>query len=242
MSINNVRLLRALIREMVTEAPYRSSQRVVLGGVQFDGTPDIKGMLIAGGVVGLIKLYDWADGLCVPDAENSDFPIKYSKAAAAKVAGARAEFPSAEWQAYKTAIQVIPPSAPAVSDTAKLMTFYGDLRDAATTWAAGQDNYATLSAVVQTAVFESLKKILTSYTGCPTVTLNEMPMKSRKEYIEFLKNIGGLAQNTFETNLTAQRDEMTSAFPAKSVVITTEVNGRVANAKSGWTRTLPDLK
>ena len=249
MSINNVRLLRSLIREMVTEAPYRSSQRVVLGGVQFDGTPDIRGTLMAGGAVGLIKLYGWASGVCDITADNNTFPIKLSKPAAAKIVDSRADkLASADWAGYMTAIQVAPvPTAP--SDTARLLSFYNELKAAAAEWPRGSGNYTQLNtsaaatANTQASVFEKLKTILKSYTGCDTLKIAAMPMSTRSEYIDFLKNIGLNAKSTFETNLTAQRDAMTSQYPNDTTTINKEVNGIVRIAKTQWTsRILPNLQ
>ena len=71
--------LRAVIREIISEAPYQSSQRVQLQQVRFKA-PSLKGLLIATGVAGLFGLYDWLAGRCVPT--EMTFPIKLSKSAA----------------------------------------------------------------------------------------------------------------------------------------------------------------
>lgn len=249
MSIDNVRLLRTLIREMVTEAPYRSSQRVTLDGVRFSGTPNMRATLMAGGIVGLINLYDWAGGLCAVDPTDNSFPIKLSKPAAEKIAGSRAQtLPAAEWAAYQATIEVVPTQPDPPSDTARLLTFYASLGPAAAEWPADNPNYDALNTAsdtlqTQASVLVALKQILAQYTGCASITLDKMPMKTRSEYIDFLKNIGLNAQNTFETNLTAQRDAMTSQYPGSNRDIVGAVDGIITTARTQWTKqTLPNIK
>jgi hypothetical protein len=71
--------LRAVIREIISEAPYQSSQRVQLQQVRFKA-PSLKGLLIATGVAGLFGLYDWLAGRCEPS--EMSFQIKLSKSTA----------------------------------------------------------------------------------------------------------------------------------------------------------------
>jgi len=241
MSINNVQLLRALIREMVTEAPYRSSQRVTLGGVRFDGTPNIRATLIAGGIVGLINLYDWAAGLCTVSADNNTFPIKLSKAAAAAVELSASNAFNTNYSLYLKTISRASSSVHATtSDLANLELFYGKFSGAATAWPMGVGTAIGLSdGVKNKAVLEKLKGILGIYTGCgAAMKLDEIPMETRDEYIKFLNDIGDMASSTFKTGLEEQIIRMAAAAEtAKVNDLNTKVTASITYSDGQWKKT-----
>ena len=219
---------------MVTEAPYRSSQRVVLGGVQFDGTPNIRATLIAGGIVGLINLYDWAKDLCTVNADNNSFPIKLSKAAAAAVElSDLGDFPAKQALYLATITQDGVDSADEnTSDLANLEAFYAAFDDAATAWPLrvpkeGLDDPA--------AVLAKLKGILGIYTGCGAeIKLDAIPMETRDEYIKFLNDIGDMASSTFKAGLEEQIIRMTPAAQPNARALNTKVNKSIKFSDNQW--------
>lgn len=220
MSINNVQMLRALIREMVTEAPYRSSQRVTLGGVQFDGTPNIRATLIAGGIVGLINLYDWAKDLCAVTDENNNFPIKLSKPAAAAVESSALDAFSTNYDLYLKTISRAGSSVDTTtSDLANLELFYGKFSGSAAAWPSAVSTASGLTdGVKNTDVLTKLKGILGIYTGCgDQVKLEAIPMETRDEYIKFLNDIGDMASSTFKAGLEEQIIRMATAAATANV-------------------------
>jgi len=247
MSINNVQLLRALIREMVTEAPYRSSQRVTLGGVRFDGTPNIRATLMAGGIVGLINLYDWAADLCTVSADNNTFPIKLSKTAAAEVElSDPAGFP-AKQDLYLATIRQAGDgdTTSETSDLANLEDFYAAFDGAAGAWPKGvnKEGLGPGGSGSAAAVLAKLKGILGIYTGCGTdMKLDAIPMETRDEYIKFLNDIGSMASSTFKTGLEAQMIRMTHAAQPNSAALKAKVDASITFSDTLWARTKRNLR
>lgn len=246
MSINNVRLLRTLIREMVTEAPYRSSQRVTLDGVRFSGTPNMRATLMAGGIVGLINLYDWAGGLCTVDPADNSFPIKLSKPAAAAVEASAAAAFAANYALYVVTITQAGRRDvdETTSDLANLEEFYAKLDRAEEIWPSGVPKEG-LAPAQDLAVLAKLKEILGIYTGCANnVVLSTIPMSTRDEYIKFLNDIGDMASSTFKAGLEEQIIRMTPSAAAAlaPAPVKIEVTKSITFSDVQWQRVKTNLK
>ena len=240
MSINNVQLLRALIREMVTEAPYRSSQRVNLSPVRFDGTPSIRGMLMAGGIVGLIKLYDWAEAAFdCGTGRNENFPIiKLPKTLEDALksptwAGTTEVSYAAQFNA-----DAVPPAG---GDLARVLSFYSSIvdRGAIDAWPDTTNEYVGLADEVADSVANQICKTLSIYSGCPHTALKTklfgaagppVEFKTRKGYLKILADFADSAHSAWETELARQQPELVTHFAADPTAISA-INAAFTAAK-----------
>lgn len=234
--------LRAVIREIISEAPYQSSQRVQLQQVRFKA-PSLKGLLIATGVVGLIGLYDWMADAFICDQDNKRFPLVDTPKLFEEAKKARV------WRgdiAAKYATQ-FNPNTPDVdgkpaADIARAYTLYSSVAafgGAVAAWPQSSKQYAGLSTEAKKAVAGALLKTLSIYSNCPedvlglklygtgyaapTQNLDKPPveLQTREGYIKLLRDIVDNAHSTWVEGITEQRDALSIRFGSESAAVLT---------------------
>ena len=164
MSAKDVGLLRSLIRELVNEAPYQSSQRVVLQPVRAPGLN--VGVLLQGvGIVVLIGTYKWLDEFTKCDERMTNFPIKTLPAAYSR-ASTKTSWTDAVSE-YTAELRTTPSNSPdEPSDLMRATSFYAAINAAVAAWTRG----VTWQAMTNTNKADYVKKFVTVislYSGCP---------------------------------------------------------------------------
>jgi hypothetical protein len=186
-------------------------------------------MLMAGGIVGLIKLYDWAeDAFNCEIARNENFPIiKLPKtledALKTKVwAGATEASYTTQFNA-----NAVPPAG---GDLARVLSFYSSIvdRGAIAAWPVGTEDYAGLTGTAPGAVADAICKTLSIYSGCPGAVLKTklfgaggppVEFKTRKGYLKILADFADSAHSAWETELARQQPELETRFSADAAAI-----------------------
>jgi len=223
---------------MVTEGTYGSSTRVNLSPVRFDGTPSIRGMLMAGGIVGLIKLYDWAEDAFNCDVgRNENFPIiklpKTLENALKTNAWAGATATSYTTQFDSSA------QPPAGGDLALVLSFYSSIvnQGAIDAWPGSTDDYAGLAGTAPADVANAICKTLSIYSGCPHAVLKAklfgadgppVEFKTRKGYLKILADFADSAHSAWETELARQQADLVARFGTE----TNAINAAFTTAKN----------
>jgi hypothetical protein len=232
-------VLRAVIREIISEAPYQSSQRVQLGQVRFKG-PSLKGLLIATGVVGLIGLYDWMEDAFNCGQDNKRFPLVDTPKLfdGAKRAGV---WRGAIQEGYKT--QFDPNTSDAngkpAADIARAFALYSSVVDAGgamAAWPSSTKDYAGLTeSGAKKKVADALVKTLSIYSNCseeilmlklygtaPATTDYANPpveLQTRDGYIKLLRDVVDNTHDTWVEGITEQRDTLSIKFGSESKTV-----------------------
>jgi len=255
--------LRAVIREIISEAPYQSSQRVQLQQVRFKA-PSLKGLLIATGVAGLFGLYDWLAGRCEPT--EMTFPIKLSKSTAEALAGVASPTLASTAQAFnaykdtllKDGEQRTDTKNPAAdgsnSDMVKLQILYTKAKAAADAWPRGPTTFDQTTTGV---VIEALNALYSTFAGpgCNQVfkydatssaedKLKGMPLQTRADYITFVNNVVDVAHSTFVEGMGDQKQRLIpiDAQSVRNGEISKFIDGRLTAEKVIYDRVKPTLK
>lgn len=234
-------VLRAVIREIISEAPYQSSQRVQLGQVRFKG-PSLKGLLIATGVVGLIGLYNWMEDAfnCGPGA-NKRFPLVDTPNLFDQAKRAVA-WSGAIQTDYKTQFDPNTPAAtdgkPA-ADITRAFELYSSVVDAGgavAAWPSSPKEYAGLTSPgAKKKVANALVKTLSIYSKCPEEflkpklygaehTTNDyanppVELQTRDGYIKLLRDVVDNTHDTWVEGITEQRDALSIKFGIESAAV-----------------------
>lgn len=162
MSAKDIGLLRSLIREMVNEAPYQSSQRVVLQPVRAPGLN--VGVLLQGvGIVVLIGTYKWLDEFTKCDERMTNFPIKKLPAAYSR-ASTQITWTDAVSE-YTAELRTTPSNGPdEPSDLMRATSFYAAINAAVAAWPRG----VTWQAMTNKADYvKKFVTVISLYSGCP---------------------------------------------------------------------------
>ena len=233
--------LRAVIREIISEAPYQSSQRVQLQQVRFKG-PSLKGLLIATGVVGLIGLYDWMADAFDCGQDNKRFPLVDTPKLfeeAKKASGWSGDIKVR----YATQFN---PNTPDVdgkpaADIARAYTLYSSVAafgGAVEAWPQSPKQYAGLTREdAKKRVADALLKTLSIYSNCPEDVLGlklygsgyaatpqnldkpPVELQTREGYIKLLRDVVDNAHSTWVEGITEQRDALSIRFGGESAAV-----------------------
>jgi hypothetical protein len=255
-------VLRAVIREIISEAPYQSSQRVQLGQVRFKG-PSLKGLLIATGVVGLIGLYDWLEGRCEPT--EMTFPIKLSKAAAETLAGIRTPTKENTAQAFNNYKDTLlkddelrkdgtnPVADGSNSDMVKQQILFAKAKAATAAWPKGS---TTFEQTTTSNVITAINDLYSTFAGpgCNQVFRYEatasdedkikgMPLQTRSDYISFINNVVDVAHSTFIEGMNDQKQKLipVDAVNVRNGEISKFIDGRLKAEKTLYDKVKPTL-
>ena len=228
--------LRAVIREIISEAPYQSSQRVQLQQVRFKA-PSLKGLLIATGVAGLIGLYDWMADAFNCSQDNKRFPLVDTPNLfdEAKRAGSWRGAVQADYNAQ------FDPNTPDVdgkpaADIARAYALYSSVVDAGgavDAWPISPKQYTGLTAEgAKKRVAGALLNTLSIYSNCPKPALQlklygaednyDKPpaeLQTREGYIKLLRDIVDNTHGTWVEGITEQRDALSIQFSGESVEV-----------------------
>lgn len=224
MSAKDVGLLRSLIREMVNEAPYQSSQRVVLQPVRAPGLN--VGVLLQGvGIVVLIGTYKWLDEFTQCNERMTNFPIK-----TLPDAYTRATTQTAWEQAqdeYTLALRSTPSNSPdEPSDLMRATAFYAAINAAVAAWPKGVP-WAGLTN--KSDYVKKFVTVISMYSGCPEVFVTEkvgadgkdMPpdMQTREGAFAFYTSARDDAHESFTRTLNEYSSSHQTRFTDKAAVI-----------------------
>lgn len=232
-------VLRAVIRGMLNEAPYRQSPVVRLGTVQSPGL-SVKQILTAGGFLALSKAYTWLSNIC--DGKHEKFPIIKSEPKAeelkrAKATGQNLSSYEALFASYQDTIAARgtgkktsgSPGNIEVndSDLAAAQALYDATLKAAAAWPSGSD-IAGLSDNDVNAVHGALMSVLLLYTGCNEAVLQakfgqkgnvadikqKFPLKTRQVYIQFIGDVTDNTHSSFQDGIEKQRQDLRGTYAA----------------------------
>lgn len=165
MSAKDVGLLRSLIRELVNEAPYQSSQRVVLQPVRAPGLN--VGVLLQGvGIVVLIGTYKWLDNFTNCDGKLTNFPIKTLPDAYVRTS-TEAAWKQAQAE-YTLALGTTPTPGVSIadekSDLLRATAFYAAISAAVAAWPKG----VSWEGLINKPYYvEKFVTVISLYSGCP---------------------------------------------------------------------------
>jgi hypothetical protein len=257
-------VLRAVIREIISEAPYQSSQRVQLGQVRFKG-PSLKGLLIATGVVGLIGLYNWMEDAfnCGPGANKRfplvDTPNLFDEAKRAP------KWSGAIQTAYKTQFNPNTPAAtdgkPA-ADITRAFELYSSVVDAGAAvaaWPSSTKEYAGLTADgAKKKVADALVKTLSIYSNCPEEILRvklygpeheandyakpPVELQTRDGYIKLLRDVVDNTHDTWVEGITEQRDALSIRFGSESTAVKADFDSALKKEDAQYKKVVPKIK
>ncbi len=248
-------VLRAVIREIISEAPYQSSQRVDLRPVSFKA-PSLKGLLIAAGVVGLIGLYDWMTDAFNCENGNKRFPLVDTPKLfedAMKVQSWSGDIASK----YATALNTNMTSPP--SDIARAFSLYSSVVDfggAVEAWPQSSKEYAGLTAAgAKEKVAAALLKSLSIYSNCKVEVLQlklygvagnydkpPVELQTRAGYIKLLRDVVDNTHSTWVEGITEQRDALSIRFGGESAAVLGAFNKALKEEDAQYTRTVSKIK
>ena len=247
--------LRAVIRGMLHEAPYRQSPVVRLGAVQSPGL-SVKQILVAGGFLALSKAYAWLSNMC--DGKHENFPIIESAKAQDRLVAAKQQ-PTQTlvthdgiFKDYKDrlASDQTSPVGPVLlgqgvvkiearhSDYAQAQGLYNDTQTAGAAWPVTVTNYGNLSDPNKQKVHDLVVKVLHRYTGCDSVSIqakigtvaeaDKFPFKARTEYIDFMKDVTSNTHQSFQDGVENQRQKIRGKYsdPTSTSTIDTFIQDR----------------
>jgi len=255
-------VLRAVIREIISEAPYQSSQRVQLGQVRFKG-PSLKGLLIATGVVGLIGLYDWMEDAFNCGQDNKRFPLVDTPKLfdEAKRAGT---WSGATQDAYKTQFDLNTPDADGkpAADITRAFELYSSVVDAGgavAAWPSSTKEYAGLTADgAKKKVADALVKTLSIYSNCPEDILRvklygadyattdyakpPVELQTRDGYIKLLRDVVDNTHDTWVEGITEQRDAFSIRFGSESKTVKDDFDRALKTEDAQYKQVVPKIK
>lgn len=147
---------------MVNEAPYQSSQRVVLQPVRAPGLN--VGVLLQGiGLAVLIGTYKWLDNFTNCEGKLTNFPIKTLPAAYSR-ASTKTTWPDAQNE-YTAELRTTPSNGPdEPSDLIRTITFYTAIKEAVEAWPKG---VAWVSLINKADYVKKFVTVISTYSGCP---------------------------------------------------------------------------
>lgn len=175
---NDIGLLRSLIREMVNEAPYRSSPVVTLRPVQGTGI-SLGAAALATGIGAISSAYTWLSERCT--GQHSNFPIRLSGKAKDKLdesgrrSGNNLVKQSTLWNAYQDTIAEDGVSSKADSsviinstnsDRAANYELYGLAAAVLPAWSPPGSAWPDLGQQQRLAVVNKMVPLMVLYTGC----------------------------------------------------------------------------
>ncbi len=256
-------VLRAVIREIISEAPYQSSQRVQLGQVRFKG-PSLKGLLIATGVVGLIGLYDWMEDAFNCGQDNKRFPLVDTPRLfdGAKRAGA---WSGAIQTDYKTQFNPNTPAAtdgkPA-ADITRAFELYSSVVDAGgamAAWPSSSKEYAGLTSPgAKEKVANALVKTLSIYSKCPEEFLKlqlygtehgtndyanpPVELQTRDGYIKLLRDVVDNTHDTWVEGITEQRDALSIKFDKEGTAVKADFDKALKTEDTKYKQVVQKIK
>lgn len=256
-------VLRAVIREIISEAPYQSSQRVQIQPVRFKA-PSVKGLLIATGVAGLVGLYDWMATAFVCEQDNKRFPLVDTPKLfeEAKKAG--------DWSGniatqYTAQFNLNTPDAankPA-ADIARAFSLYASVVEAGgavQAWPANPAQYAGLSPDAKKAVAGALLKTLSIYSNCPVDVLGlklygtgytadpqnldkpPVELQTRAGYIKLLRDVVDNTHSTWVEGITEQRDALSIRFGGESAAVLDAFNKALKTEDAQYKRIVAQIR
>ena len=226
MRAKDVGLLRSLIREMVNEAPYQSSQRVVLQPVRAPGLN--VGVLLQGvGLVVLISTYKWLDDFVKCDNRLETFPIFQTLISEQKAKTFDTWDPAQS--GYNNTLDDTPSSGTSEpSDLVRVMSLYLAIQDAVKMWPAGTE-WAAFDNRSKAAYVAAFIKVLSKYSGCPEALIKvqvgekgeNMPpeMQTRDGAFKFFEDTRNDSHESFVRGLTQQSDSLKSKFDSQKADI-----------------------
>jgi len=222
-------LLRLLIREMVNEAPYQSSQRVVLQPVRAPGLN--VGVLLQGvGLVVLISTYKWLDNFTDCTDKLTNFPIKALPDAYTRATQ------KTEWEAAKAEYTLAlgaTPANPTVSEPSDLMratAFYAAIKAAVAAWPKGRA-WVSFTEETKKDYVKKFVTVISMYSGCPEEFVKlkvgengeNMPpdMQTREGAFAFYTSARDDVHESFTRTLDEYSSSHQSKFADKSAAIKT---------------------
>jgi hypothetical protein len=256
-------VLRAVIREIISEAPYQSSQRVQLGQVRFKG-PSLKGLLIATGVVGLIGLYNWMEDAFNCGQDNKRFPLVDTPKLFDEAKRAP-KWSDAIQTAYKTQFNPNTPAAtdgkPA-ADITRAFELYSSVVDAGgamAAWPSSSKEYAGLTASdAKKKVAEALIKTLSIYSNCPPELLGPklygagyasdnydnppVELQTRDGYIKLLRDVVDNTHDTWVEGITEQRDALSIRFGSESAAVKADFDRALKTEDTKYKQVVQKIK
>lgn len=254
MNTKNINLLRSLVREIVTEAPYRSSGVVTLRSVQGTGI-SLGTAAVATGVAVLASTYSWLTNLC--PMHNTNFPIKLSKAAKEKLESAakskkalNLHANNGAWEEYQATLleSGVNNATSQTSDFAANYDLYSRAKALPPQWPPSR-RWIDLELSQRRDIHAKMVSLMELYTGCDASFLHgklgkpdddsalqqTFPFKDRSSMITFLQDMVNDAHNSFKTGVGNQRDNLVLVFTSTkdSSLIKKVCDGKIsADAKN----------
>lgn len=241
---NDISLLRTLIREMVSEAPYRASSVVTLRPVQGTGI-SLGAAALATGAGALSAAYTWLSERCT--GQHSNFPIRYSSKSKDKLitqagrSGIRLIDQQELWKSYQDTIG----ESGTNSNVNSSMTLFSDKSDRAANyelyglatkplplWTPAPSSWSDLGPIQRLDVVSAMVPLMMLYTGCDTAhiqgligntasdaqgnadRLDKFPFASRNDLKQFLIDLVNDANGSFKGAVKDQRDQLVLTFTA----------------------------
>lgn len=233
---NDLGLLRSLIREMVSEAPYREAPSVQLQQIR---SPGLSINVLAGaiGFTALAAGYAWMSNIC--SQSHTKFPIIQSDdkkdvlKAQVRSSPTLVDPTNAAWQEYKTSISSGTNIPKEVSDLQAAIGLYNLVYTTMTggtntpSWPKGTESWTGLSEDQRKKIRNELYDILILYTGTSCASnvndrlgpadddaelKQKFPLLTRSVYLQFLKDLMTNTRDTFKTGVEDQRRELTSVY------------------------------
>ena len=252
-------VLRAVIREIISEAPYQSSQRVQIQPVRFKA-PSVKGLLIATGAAGLVGLYDWMADAFNCGQDNKRFPLVDTPKLFDEAMKAQA-WNGAIANQYGTQFNPNAPSAtdgkPA-ADITRAFSLYSSVVDAGgavQAWPTSLTEYAGLSTESKKAVAGALLKTLSIYSNCPEAALQlklygtvdnyEKPpveLQTRAGYIKLLRDVVDNTHSTWVEGITEQRNALSVRFSSETAVVLAAFDNALKTEEKKYRDTVAKIK
>lgn len=253
--------LRAVIREIISEAPYQSSQRVQLQQVRFKA-PSLKGLLIATGVAGLIGLYDWMADAFNCGKDNKKFPLVdtpnlFDRAKRADtLAGDIQDKYNKQFDSNNTT-----DDGPA-ADITRAFSLYSSVVDAGgavAAWPVSTKEYAGLTAQgAKKKVADALLQSLSIYSNCPEDALKlklygpdtatgdysnpPVELQTREGYIKLLRDVVDNTHGTWVEGITEQRDTLSIRFSTEKADVLSVFNTALKAEDSKYKSTVGKIK
>jgi hypothetical protein len=252
-------VLRAVIREIISEAPYQSSQRVQIQPVRFKA-PSVKGLLIATGVAGLVGLYDWMADAFNCGQDNKRFPLVDTPKLFDEAMKAQAWRGDIESQ-YRT--QFNPNAAAAAdgkpaADITRAFSLYSSVVDAGgavQAWPTSASQYAGLTPEAKKVVAGALLKTLSIYSNCPEAALQlklygavdnyDKPpseLQTRAGYIKLLRDVVDNTHSTWVEGITEQRNALSVRFGGETTTVLTAFDNALKTEDRKYRDTVSKIK
>jgi hypothetical protein len=241
--------LRAVIRGILREAPYQSSQRVVLQPVRFNG-PSIRPFLTAAGAAGLMGLYSWMQGAFACSDGYSNYPLVDTPTIYEDALSAQA------WQGdiatrYNAQFDpnAITDGAP-TSDLSRALGIYTAVDTAAKTWPAGTGEWAGMTQS-QGSVKAQTLAVLSMYSNCAVSILDPLifkesgppqELKTRDSYIKMLKDIVENVHRTWTDGMAEQGGTLSTRFQSESAVVKKAFSDATKVEQSSYTNVIAAIK